>query len=238
MTTTRESCLRDERVSECVTSVIGALEATPVPYWRGKSEKQASKSVLQPILNAYIEEELLAYGWEREYRVTGHEDGGSGMRVDFSKNVGGRLVVVEVQFGNVGRFFGDLAKFLHLQSEGRLALAVHVALTDETALQTDSGIATFETTVRRIAEFRGSILKDIPVPMLALGLSHHGAHIVDFSKSQFPHPRVLQGEGAKAAITHAVTGLRSGLAIEQVGPPPVNREPLRARSTPHQAELL
>lgn len=234
---TSACALGDEDVVSSLASVVEVLETTPVPYWRGKSEKQCTKSVLQPVLNAYIEQEMVARGWEAEYRVTGQTDSSTGMRVDFARHVAsGMVVVVEVQFGNVGRFYGDLCKFLHLKAEGRLALAVHVSLTDETATLTDSGISTHENSQRRVGEFAGTVLKD--VPLICLGLSHQGATIVDFATSRFPHPKVLQGEGAKASISHAVSQMRSGVPIDQVAPPDIIRPLLKSAFSPLQAELL
>jgi hypothetical protein len=233
-----ERALDDASVRASVASLVTVLEKTPVPYWKGKSEKQASKSILQPVLNAYIEQELVEAGWEREYRVTGAEDGTGGMRIDFCRQVRDQLVAVEVQFGNVGRYYGDMYKFLHLQSKGRLALAIHVALTDETASLTDSGIATYETSRRRIEEVADTILRDIPVPILCLGLSHQDSKLVDFAQSRFQSPKLLQGDGAKASIAHAVGELRSGVPIEFIAPPGVIRAPLRARTAAAQAELI
>lgn len=234
-----ERALRDEQVAACAASVLDALAATPVPYWRGKSEKQAAKSVLQPVLNAYIEQELWDRGWEREWRATGACDGANGMRVDFCRQVGGgQVVAVEVQLGNVGRFYSDIFKFLHLQAQGRLALAIHVSLTDETANLTDSGLSTHETTLRRVAEVSDTVFEKIPVPLMCLGLTHDGSPIVDFAKSLFPHPRVLQGDGAKTSISHAVAQLRRGVPIEQVSPPSVIRPALRAVADVRQLDLI
>ncbi|WP_434716287.1 BglII/BstYI family type II restriction endonuclease [Paraburkholderia sp. A3RO-2L] len=233
-----ERALQDESVRNSVSSLLTALARTPVPFWRGKSEKQGSKSILQPVLNAYIEQELVEDGWEREYKVTGDEDGPSGMRIDFCRFTENRLIAVEVQFGNVGRYYGDEHKFLHLQAAGRLAIAVHVVLTDETARLTDSGISTYETSVRRIQEVAHTIYRYIPVPLICLGLSHEGSELVDFSKSRFPNPKILQGEGAKASISHAVSELRRGVALEMVAPPAVIRAPLRTWAPAAQAELL
>lgn len=233
-----ERALSNDTVRASVASLISALQSTPVPFWRGKSEKQQSKSILQPVLNAYIEQELLERGWDRECKVTGDADGATGMRIDFCQHSDDGLTAVEVQFGNVGRYYGDMYKFLHLQAEGQLALAIHVALTDETARLTDSGIATYETSVRRIQEVAGTILRYIPVPLICLGLSHQCSELVDFAQSRFSNPKVLQGDGAKASISHAVAELRRGIPIEQVAPPGVIRSPLRATIEPSQAMLL
>lgn len=233
-----QQALQTEEVHSAVSNLISVLEKTPVPLWsEGKSEKQEFKSILQPVLNAFIEQELVENGWGREYRVTGYDEAG-GMRVDFCRDFGDKLCVVEVQFGNVGRFYGDMWKFLHLQAQGRLALAVHVALTDETAAFTDSGIATHETSVRRLQEVADSALTAIPVPIICLGLSHQGAELVDFAQSRFKHAKILQGKGAKSSISHAVAQLRRGLPIEEVGPPNIIREQLRRTATSAQGVLF
>ncbi len=233
-----ERALQTDEVRESVASLVSALEATPVPFWHGKSEKQTSKSILQPVLNAYIEQELVERGWVREYKVTGDDDGPTGMRIDFGQHSDGRLTAVEVQFGNVGRYYADMYKFFHLQAAGRLALAINVVLTDETARMTDSGIATYETSVLRIKEIAGTTLRCIPVPIVCLGLSQQGTELVDFAQSRFSNPKIFQGEGAKASIAHAVAELRRGVPIEDVAPPHIIRAPLRTVAAPAQAMLF
>ncbi|KWA83759.1 hypothetical protein WL29_20560 [Burkholderia ubonensis] len=232
-----EHALETEFVHSSVANLISVLKNTPVPYREEKSENQKSKSILQPVLNAFIEQELVEHGWDREYRVTGDVETG-GMRVDFCRRSDDKLCVVEVQFGNVGRFYGDMWKFLHLQAQGRLALAVHVALTDETAAFTDSGISTYETSVRRVLEVADTTLKAIPVPIICLGLSHQGAELVDFAQTRFKNTKMLQGEGAKAKIHHAVAQLRRGVPLDQVGPPNGIREQIRRAAASVQAALF
>jgi hypothetical protein len=232
-----ERALEDATVRECVAGLVAALEKSPVPFWRGKSEKQASKSILQPVLNAFIKQELVDAGWDWEYRMTGADDGAGGMRVDFCKHVGTRLIAVEVELGNGASLFRDLVKFQHLQCLGRLALAIYVDLTDETARLTDSGLTTHEMVVRRIhGDFAETAAKGIPI--LCLGLSHQNSVLVDFAQSRFPNPKVLQGDGAQASIAHAVGELRRGVPIELIAPPGVIRAPLRSRTSAAQAELL
>lgn len=226
--------LLNTEVLEALNRLVRILESTPVPYWKGKSEKQAKKSILQPILNIHIEQDLLDAGWEREVRVTGNGDGNKGMCVDFARNVGDQLIVVEVQFGNVGRVYSDFHKFEHLQVEGRLALAILVTLTDETAALTDSGITTFETVCRRVDEVRNTIFKAIPIPMVCLGLSHKDTKLVDVALSKFEKAKVLAGAGAKDAIAFAVAALRAGIPIQDVGPPGVIRKQLRSNASQGQ----
>jgi len=233
-----EAILLNPEVSTALSHLTTILESTPVPYWLGKSQKQATKSVLQPVLNTFIEQELLAAGWEREVRVTGGSDGMHGMCVDFARQIGNRLMVVEVQFGNVGRTYSDFHKFEHLQMEGRLPVAILVTLRHDTAVLTDSGIATFETSVRRIEEVKNTIFKAIPVPLVCLGLSHQDAPLVDFSRSRFADAKVLSGTGAKADIAHAVSALRSGTPIEDVGPRVVIDTARKPTSQQGQLSLL
>jgi hypothetical protein len=230
--------LADGRVSALVSNITRVLQATPVPFWPNKSEKQTTKCILQPVLNAHISQELIALGAGEELKVTGDSDSQDGMRVDFYWPIDDKLVAVEVQFGNVGRVYGDLWKFLHLEASGQLALAISVSLTDATAQLTDSGISTHENTVKRICEVQRSTFSRIPVPLLCLGLSHEGTDLLDFSRSQFEGPRVLEGTGAKANIHHAVRQLREGTVLEDVGPLAVARERSKASVPAQQAGLF
>jgi hypothetical protein len=228
----------DPELSVIVKDALDALSVVPTPFWLGKSEKQQSKCILQPVVNAYIERELTARGWGGELRVTGADDSVLGMRIDFHRWINGQLVAMEVQLGNVGRVYGDFFKFLHLKSQGRLALAISVSFTDATARLTDSGLSTHENTVTRITEVKDTVLRAIPVPIVCFGIDHRGSTMIDFSASRFPTPKVLSGPDAKSNIQYSVDRLRAGVAIEDVGPPDVHSAALRSQDIPEQADFF
>jgi len=212
--------LSDPRIAKIVARIIHCLREVPVPYWPGKSEKQANKSILQPMLNAFIEQEFLAIGAGKELRITGDVDDSGGMRLDFFWEVDGKLVAVEVQFGNVGRVYSDFIKFQHLYTDGepgRLALGISISLTNNTAQLTDSGISTHENSIRRINDFRNSIFRANPLPLLCLGLNHENSTLIDLSSSKYPGARIFEGAGAKALMHQTVAQLRSGMPVEEVG---------------------
>ncbi|WP_187631001.1 hypothetical protein [Paraburkholderia sp. UCT31] len=212
-----DTALRNRTIRREVRGLIEALESVSTTLWPGKSEKQAGKCILQPMLNCWIEQELVERGWTKEVAVTGVSET-DGMRVDFCRKIGKRVILLEVQLGNVGRLYADFAKFQHAQMKGNLALAITVSLTAATAKLTDSGLSTHENTLTRVAEFNDTIFEAIPVPLLCLGLSHDPSNVVDLSKSRFPHPKILSGKGAKAEIASAVEKLRRGVPVEWVGP--------------------
>jgi hypothetical protein len=231
-----ERALEDGAVRASVESLLAVLEKAPVPYLKGKSEKQPEKCILQRVLNVYFEQELRESGWESQFRVTEAKNGASGMRSDFCKQVGDRLIAVEVELGNGASFFRNLIRFQHLNAQGRLALAISVELTAESARLTDSGLTSHEMDVQKLEVFRETSAKGIPI--LCLGLSHQNSVHIDFARSQFPNPKVFQGKGAMAAIGQVVEALRSGVSIKDVAPPSFNRAPLRAATAPAQGMLF
>lgn len=193
--------------------VEAVLRGLPVPIWEGKSEKQVGLSILQPMLNALVYESLVPRGWAAEVALT-HDGGSAAMTVDFVQWVDGRLVALEVQFGNAARLHSDFMKFIYLRDEARLALAMTVTFERQTATLADSGVANFGQVTRGLETFARSLRA---LPMVCLGISHHNSALADFSKSQFPSPTILSGVGAKTRIHTAARALLAGTPIEQIG---------------------
>jgi hypothetical protein len=121
-----------------------------------------SKDIHQDQSNKNIEAQFKAIGgWAVRPLIVSATD--SKLRSDFKK---GR-VQVEVQFGNMARWYTDAFKFLLSYSVGDIEVGVLVVPMQATARRIDENVASYERVVRELPHAK----MGITLPIWVIGLS-------------------------------------------------------------------
>lgn len=214
--TTPEIFLCSE-TKKALDEIIALIQRCPIPIWPEKSPNQPGKHLLQSVLNFCLAQEILSLGWRAEVDVTKNADG-SGHVVDFLRPLStGKLLVVEVQFGNNARIQCDFEKMHHLECKGLLQLGIIITLTSKLAKITDSGIASFELAVKTVKQYRDTTFTRIKTPVLIIGLaSREAADWIDLSKSKVPDVKSLRGKGNNNKHKLVASQIMSGVAVGEI----------------------
>ena len=145
--------------------IVDILENAPVPLLnpaelesrRGgvkrRSRKQGARYFFLPVdqkaLNAHLDGEFKQREWELQPPIVGRDRGGgpeTGLKGDYKK---GRLQV-EVQFGNMARWYTDVFKFQLSYSLDEIDVAVLVVPAQAFANLIDENVAHFERVCREL----------------------------------------------------------------------------------------
>ncbi|MFQ5800090.1 MAG: BglII/BstYI family type II restriction endonuclease, partial [Bacteroidota bacterium] len=105
----------------------------------------------QRALNAALEEAFVARGWEASPRIT--DDQVTRIEADFKKN----RIQVEVQFGNMARWYTDVFKFQVSYSLGLIDVGVLVVPMQRFANTIDENVVHFERVTRELQYAKMSI---------------------------------------------------------------------------------
>lgn len=194
--------------------VYGVIGQTPLFVYPNKSKSNPSLDVVQQVLNVYYDRRLsVDLGWEYHPLATRIEN--SGLAADFRKQFGELVIQMEVQFGNMSRWYSDIFKFQTAYSQGLINVGICIVPCNSLARRIDSNIANFERTVRELPSAQLSIT----LPILLAGLSvDYQTPIVDISECQFSSIREITGKGNVLNRWRIVHGFLSGVPMSSIGP--------------------
>lgn len=194
--------------------VRGICEGAPLFTWPGKSGKNQRLDVVQQLMNVYFDRRFaIDAGWQHHPLATRIES--SGLRADFRKSFGSLAVQVEVQFGNMARWYSDIFKFQTAYSQGLIQAAICILPTAALGRRTDSNVANFDRAVRELPSAELSIT----LPILLLGLEPDFATAeIDVSRSGFGDVKELTGKSKADNLWRVVNGTLEGVPINQIGP--------------------
>ena len=158
----------------------------PLPIYKNKSKSQPKLDVIQQIINSYFKIVFEKNGWESEPLVTPdlYEDSLRGdFRKTFEKKVSrdGKTefsLQIEVEMGNIASSYRNYFKFQLSYAHKLADIAVLILPCDNLSKRIDSGVASFEKTVREIP----SADLSITVPILVIGLDDSDTTEIDVSK--------------------------------------------------------
>jgi hypothetical protein len=105
----------------------------------------------QKALNTLLDAEFRARGWQCQPTVT--EDEVTGIKADYKKD----RVQVEVQFGNMARWYTDVFKFQVSYSLDLIDVAVLVIPMQDFACTIDENVAHYERVMRELPYAKMSI---------------------------------------------------------------------------------
>ena len=131
------------------------------PKFRTRSGKTWTFTTSQKNLNVLLNTEFKARGWECQPFVT--EDKLTGIKADYKK----ARVQVEVQFGNMARWYTDVFKFQVSYSLGLIDVGVLVVPIQSFANTIDENVAHYERVVRELPYAKMSIT----LPIWVVGIA-------------------------------------------------------------------
>ncbi len=130
------------------------------PKTRPRGRKTLVFTTDQQSLNNLLDADFVRRGWEQQPLVT--EDEVTGIRADYKK----ARVQVEVQFGNMARWYTDVFKFQVSYSLGLIDVGVLVVPMQKFANTIDENVAYYERVVRELPYAKMSIT----LPIFVLGI--------------------------------------------------------------------
>ena len=189
------------------------IQNTPIFIFPGKSAKNRRLDVVQQLINVYYERRLsVDLGWE--YHPLATRIAGSGLAADFRKQFGDLVIQVEVQFGNMSRWYSDIFKFQTAYSQQLINVGVCVLPCASIANRIDSNVAQYERALRELPSAELSIT----LPILLAGLSiDEQTPIVDVSQTLFGSANAISGKGNVMNRWRIVHGYLSGVPMNQIG---------------------
>ena len=121
----------------------------------------ATLSINQRKTNAALEEIFRARGWEVHPRII--SESASHLAADFKKG----KIQVEVQFGNMARWYTDVFKFLLSYSADDIEVGVLAVPMQAAAAMIDENVVNYERVVRELPHAK----MGITIPIWVLGLA-------------------------------------------------------------------
>jgi hypothetical protein len=187
----------------------------PVFIWPNKS-KNKKLDVVQQLMNVYFDRRFaIDHRWHHHPLATRIAE--SGLRADFRKKFGDLSVQVEVQFGNMARWYSDIFKFQTAYSQGLIQAAISIVPMGKLGRRIDSNVAHFERALRELPSAELSIT----LPILLIGLElDEGTPVIDVSTSKFRKLGIKEITGKKKSdnLWRVVNGCIQGRSIRGIGP--------------------
>jgi hypothetical protein len=152
-------------IEEILTKFVVPKLAKPKIRTRINKKTGVSKTwtftTSQTQMNTLLDAEFEAKGWDCQPPVT--QDKVTGIKADYKK----KRVQVEVQFGNMARWYTDVFKFQVSYSLGLIDVGVLVVPVQAFAATIDENVAHYERVVRELPYAKMSIT----LPIWVIGVS-------------------------------------------------------------------
>ena len=171
-----EEILQHPFYIQAYNEILTICQNCPLPIFAAKSASQPRLDVVQQIINSYFKIAFSPmYGWIHEPQVSpNHFD--DTLRADFKKTYSARdpqtgeireiTIQIEVEMGNIASSYRNYFKFQLSYSHQLSQIGIIILPCDHLSKRIDSGVASFEKTVREIP----SADLSITVPILVIGL--------------------------------------------------------------------
>lgn len=146
-----------------IVTVVSAVE------WQRKEpatkRRRGNRTIILTVdqgrTNQRFAEEFRVRGWEAYPRIISHSE--SDLQADFRKG----KIQVEVQFGNMARWYTDVFKFLLSYAADAIEVGVLIVPVRDVARQMDENVVNFERIVRELPHAKMAIT--IPIWVIGLG---------------------------------------------------------------------
>lgn len=206
--------LEHENYISAYNEINKVIENTPLFIYPEKSSKNHKLDVVQQVMNTYFDRRLsLDLDWE--YHPLATTISNSGLTADFRKRFDDLTIQVEVQFGNMSRWYSDIFKFQTAYSQNITQMGLCIIPTGPLATRVDSNVVNFER-VRRELPFANL---SISLPILVIGIEPDAnTRIIDLSRSKFKSIKDITGKGKELNKWRIVNNILSGINIENIGP--------------------
>lgn len=147
-----------------IVDVVHAVAWVPRPSPRERKREGRVVAVLtidQKSTNKLFEKEFASRQWQKHPRIVTHA--ASELAADFRKGP----IQVEVQLGNMARWYTDVFKFLLSYSADDIEIGVLMVPMRSISLQIDENVAYFERVSRELPHAKMAIT--IPIWVIGLG---------------------------------------------------------------------
>lgn len=211
-----EEILASSKWSTAWEQLADALKGSPLFVYASKSPKNGRLDVLQQLQNTYFERRLAVdYRWLFHPPATRIPD--SDLATDFRNTFNyaneSLTVQVEVQFGNMSRWYSDVFKFQAAYSEGLADIGVSIVPLSSLAQRVDSNIVSFERCLRELPAAKLSIT----LPILLIGVdADANTAIYNVRECRFARLSDVTGKGSTANRFRIVNGFLDGASPESV----------------------
>jgi len=206
--------LEHETYRDAWDEITRVLKEAPLFVYAGKSRRNSTLDIVQQVMNTYFDR-CLAVDLDWEYQPLATRIQNSGLRADFRKEFTGLTIQVEVQFGNMSRWYSDIFKFQTAYSQNLIQMGLCVVPTGVLARRIDSNIVNFERTVRELPSAELSI----SLPILLAGIEpDENTRVVNLQECQFESIGDITGKGKHDNRWRIVNAYLSGTPMSQVGP--------------------
>lgn len=190
------------------------FEQAPLFVWPGKSKAVKRLEVVQQVMNTYFDRRLsVDNGWE--YHPLATSIAGSKLKADFRKKFGDLSIQIEIQFGNMARWYSDIFKFQAGYSAKAINVGVSVVPMGAVARTIDQNVVNFERAKRELPSAELSVT--LPIVMLGLGKDEH-TKVVDLRATRFTSVKDLVSKGQESNRWRVVHGHLSGTDMGTIGP--------------------
>ncbi len=194
--------LQHPKYNKCLNEIESAVESCPTYVWANKSSKNRRLDIVQQLLNTHFDRRLtIDNQWDYHPLGTGIEN--SGLAADFRKSFGANFSVqVEVQFGNMARWYADIFKFQAAFSRNLAHIGVSILPMQSMGRRIDSNVPTYERACRELPAAKESIT----LPILLVGVEPD-INVIDIKRSGFSSIKNLTGAGSDKNRLRLVNGL-------------------------------
>lgn len=207
-----EEILQHRKHRPAWDEIRDTLQNAPLFIYPGKS-KNKKLSVVQQVMNTYFDRRF-AVDLSWDYHPFATRIANSNLRADFRKEFGGLSVQMEVQLGNMARWYSDVFKFQAAYSEELIQVGVSVVAMSALARRIDENIAYFERAVKELPSARLSIT----LPILLVGLEDdENTRVVDMTAAKFDSVGKITGRGFSANRWRVVNGVIAGQPVDSIG---------------------
>ncbi len=192
-----------------ITTVV---RQCPLFIYPNKSSKNSRLDVVQQLFNTFFDRRFACdLNWL--YHPNATRIPNSDLAADYKKEFNGLRIQVEVQFGNMARWYSDIFKFQTAYSQDLIDIGLCIVPTNSLASRIDSNITNFERCVRELPSAKLSIT----LPILLIGLRiDNNTPVINVAFSQLPDIKSINGKGKTANRYKIINGLLSNTPIESI----------------------
>ncbi|WP_078410116.1 BglII/BstYI family type II restriction endonuclease [Priestia abyssalis] len=192
-----EQILNHNDFIETFNEICWVCKNTPIPVFKNKSKMQKRLDVVQQIMDSYLTLQFKTLGWNVNKPIS--SDGDS-IKFDYLKEIHKSehtyRLQIEVEFGNVASTYRNYFK-LQMSNLNQLCdIGIIITPTETLSRRIDSGVASFEKTIKEIQS--GKLLFNFPILVIGLDDQHSDEWDV---KAVEPDLKVLQNKN-KTSIKH------------------------------------
>jgi hypothetical protein len=166
------------------------------------------------VLNTYFDRRLaVEKGWDYHPLATNIE--GSNLKADFRKRFGDLGIQIEVQFGNMARWYSDIFKFQAGYSAETINLGISVVPMYSLAKKIDQNVVNWERAKRELPSAKLSIT----LPIALIGIEDdHDTTVVDLRETRFEKVQEFTTKGKEENRWRVVHGYLTGQPMASIGP--------------------